>query len=335
MEDERYRAEVKRLFNYAVPENALKWDFMSRDPNSGPALVQWCHDNGIPVRGHNVWWPYIQFLPTDVQVLTGQPYRDAVERRTRDVVSLMKGRLTEWDVVNEAVDANAIEQGGRDLLWKTYSWAREVDPSVGLVYNDYSIADNRGGDNTPHFEAVKAVVQELQANGAPVTAVGDQAHMGVPLTPVGRVWEIWNDLTSTTGLPLVVTEFDVTLGGVRDEPVQARYMEDFMTAAFGNPKVRDFVFWGFWDGAHWLSDLGAGLYREDWSRRPALDIYEKLVFKDWWTRASGKTWAGFFLTRAFHGTHTVVAEKDGRRAEVAVEVTPGGGFLQTVIVRLP
>lgn len=332
---QRYRQEVKRLFNYAVPENALKWDFMSRDPRSGPAVVQWCLDNGIPIRGHNVWWPYSWFLPLDVQPLSGQAYRDAIERRTRDVVGAMKGKVTEWDVVNEAVDANAIEQGGRDLLWKTYLWAREADPTVGLVYNDYSIADNRGGLNTGHFNAVKAVVEELKNHGAPLTAVGDQAHMNIPLTPINKVVELWNELIAVTDLPLTVTEFDVNLGGIRDEAAQAQYTEDFMTAAFGNPKVRDFLFWGFWDGAHWLADRGAGMYRKDWSRRPVLDTYERLVFKDWWTRVTGKTWGGVFLTRAFYGTHTVTVEKDGQRAEISVDLVPGSGLLQTVEVRLP
>jgi len=332
---DRYRAEVKRLFNALVPENAMKWDFMSRDPLSGPAVIQWALDNHLPIRGHNVWWPYTWYLPADVQALSGQPYRDAVERRTRDVVALTKGKVTDWDVVNEAVDANAIAQGGRDLLWKTYIWAHETDPKIGLVYNDYSISDNRAGLNTAHFNAVKAVVQELKANGAPVTAVGDQSHIAMPLTPVNKVVQLWNDLISSTGLPLKITEFDVNLGGIRDEALQARYTEDFMTAAFGNPKINDFLFWGFWDGAHWLGDAGAGMFRKDWSRRPVLDTYERLVFKDWWTRANGKTLGGLFLTRAFFGTHKIVVEKDGQRAEITVDLQPSDCLLKTIEVRLP
>lgn len=332
---ERYRTEVKRLFNALVPENALKWDFMSRDPVSGPAVVQWALDNHLPIRGHNVWWPYTWFLPPNVQALSGQPYRDAVERRTREVVASTKGKVTDWDVVNEAVDANAIEQGGRDLLWKTYVWAHETDPNIGLVYNDYSISDNRAGLNTAHFNAVKSVVQELKANGAPVTAVGDQSHIAMPLTPVNKVVQLWTDLITSTGLPLKITEFDVNLGGIQDEGVQARYTEDFMTAAFGNPKITDFILWGFWDGAHWLGDKGAGMFRKDWSRRPVLDTYERLLFKDWWTRASGKTLGGVFVTRAFYGTHKITVEKEGQRAELTVDLPPGDCLLKTVELRLP
>ncbi len=304
---DRYRAEVKRLFNYAVLENALKWSF--NNGNGFPIasrMLDWCADNGIPVRGHTLLWPSYQHLPTNLRSLRGQELRNAVESRIKDSVSKTRGRVVLWDVVNEAVTNTEITRdGGRDLLWKTYQWAREIDPDMGLVYNDYNISNTQGKTNEPQRQAILGVIRELIDNGAPVTLLGDQGHMKTPLTPMPRVLETWDDLAQF-GLPLEITEFDVVLGGIRDEEAQAKYLADYLTAAFSHPKMQSFLMWGFWDGAHWLAAQGAGLYRQDWSPRPMVEAYEKLVFGDWWTKEKGETAEdGEWTVRAYKGTHRV------------------------------
>ena len=304
---ERYRAEIKRLFNYAVLENALKWNFYNG--NGFPIasrMLDWCADNGIPVRGHTLLWPSYRHIPTQLRSLRGQDLRNAIEARVKDAVSKTRGRVVLWDVVNEAVtNTELTRDGGRDLLWKSYQWAREVDPDLGLVYNDYNISNTQAGTNEPQRQSILRVIQELLDNGAPLTMLGDQGHIKSPFTPIPRVLETWDDLAQF-GLPLEITEFDVVLGGIRDEEAQAKYLADYLTAAFSHPKMQSFLMWGFWDGAHWLAAQGAGIYRRDWSARPMLEAYERLVFRDWWTRDQGETnEAGIWNTRAFKGTHRV------------------------------
>ncbi len=317
---ERYRAEIKRLFNYAVLENALKWSF--NNGNGFPTasrMLDWCADNGIPVRGHTLLWPSYRHIPTQLQSLRGQDLRNAIEARVKDAVSKTRGRVVLWDVVNEAVtNTELTRDGGRDLLWKSYQWAREVDPDMGLVYNDYNISNSRAGANEAQRQAILKVIQELLDNGAPVTLLGDQGHMNVPFTPIPRVLETWNDLAQF-GLPLEITEFDVVLGGIRDEEAQGKYLADYLTAAFSHPKMQSFLMWGFWDGAHWLAAQGAGIYRRDWSPRPMLEAYERLVFRDWWTRDQGETnEAGIWSARAFKGTHRVRVTAGGVTRETQV-----------------
>ena len=304
---ERYRTEIKRLFNYTVLENALKWNF--NNGNGFPTasrMLDWCAENGLPVRGHNLLWPSYQYLPTPVRNLRGQELRTAIELHVKDAAAKAKGRVVLWDVINEAVtNTEVTREAGRDLLWKSYQWAREIDPDAGLAYNDYNISNSRAGANEAQRQAILKVIQELLDNGAPITLLGDQGHMNVPLTPIPRVLETWDDLAQF-GLPLEITEFDVVLGGIRDEGAQAKYLADYLTAAFSHPKMQSFLMWGFWDGAHWLAAQGAGIYRRDWSPRPMLEAYERLVFRDWWTRDQGETNEdGSWNTRAFKGTHRV------------------------------
>ncbi|MBY0506459.1 MAG: endo-1,4-beta-xylanase [Bryobacteraceae bacterium] len=319
---ERYRAEIKRLFNYAVLENALKWDF--QNGNGFPIasrMLDWCAANQFPVRGHNLLWPAYRYLPANVRNLRGQALRDAMENRVKDATSKTRGRVVLWDVVNEAVtNTEVFQDAGRDLFWKSFQWAREVDPDVGLVYNDYNISNTRAGANEAQRLSILKVIQELLDHGAPLTMLGDQGHMNNPLTPIPRVLETWDDLAQF-GLPLEVTEFDVVLGGIRDEDAQGQYLADYLTAAFSHPRMESFLLWGFWDGAHWLSAQGAGLFRRDWSRRPLLDAYERLVFHEWWTREKGETSeAGTFSTPAFKGAHRikVTVGETTRQVEVAL-----------------
>ena len=301
---DKYRSAVMRLFNYAVLENALKWDFGSF--TTADRMLAWCASNNLPVRGHNLLWPSYQYLPASVRNLRGAALRSAIEAHIKDYSTRTIGRVALWDVINEAyTNTEVIKEAGHDLLWQSYLWAREINPDIDLVYNDYDLSNVKGGASDTHRNGTLAIIKEMLDNGAPVTMLGDQSHMNPPLTPISRVLEVWDQL-SQFGLPLEITEFDVTLGGIREEAVQGKYFDDFLTAAFSHPNVRSFLMWGFWDGSHWLASQGAGIYRLDWSSRPMADVYERLVLNDWWTRAdaiSGDD--GTAEIRAFLGTHQI------------------------------
>jgi len=104
-----------------------------------------------------------------------------------------------------------------------------------------------------------------------------------------------------------------------------------LTVAFSQPAVKAFLMWGFWEGAHWRP-TGAML-RRDWSAKPNYDIYRDLVFKKWWTDASGKTnRTGIYTTRGFLGEYDIeiksgsktktdhtTLSKDGSRVECVVD----------------
>jgi hypothetical protein len=62
--------------------------------------------------------------------------------------------------------------------------------------------------------------------------------------------------------------------------------------------------WGFWAGANWIPV--SSLYRLDWSATPAATAYQNLIFKEWWTKESGKTDNnGIFSIPAFFGKYKV------------------------------
>jgi hypothetical protein len=127
------------------------------------------------------------------------------------------------------------------------------------------------------------------------------------------------DAMAELGLPIAITEFDVK---ATDKRLQGEMLRDAMIAFFSHPSVTGVTMWGFWDAQHWLTD--APLFYQDWTPKPALAQYEKLVFDDWKTQAEGETDAeGRFRFRAFYGKHkATLTLPDGKTVEKDVEFAP-------------
>lgn len=329
----RYREELKKHFNTFVFESDLKW------PASGDAsklervdrALAWLKANGLSaVRGHNAVWGSAQYLPAGVLDLPADELRQRVQERTRSIVGRFKGQLYVWDVVNEAaVNVALWDKIGWEEFAKVYKIAHEADPGALLAYNDYDMVNetpNGGGQRAKVYERARYLIE----HGAPLDIIGDQAHMGTPLTPIGRVLEIMDE-TARLGKRIEITEFDV---GVQDDEVHGAYTRDFVTAMFSHPDVDAFLMWGFWEGAHWRAAEGGAMLRKDWSERPAAKAWDDLLFHQWWTNVSGPSDArGNYKNRAFYGTQRISASMGGKSASADVELLKGGKAEWTLVLK--
>jgi hypothetical protein len=67
------------------------------------------------------------------------------------------------------------------------------------------------------------------------------------------------------------------------------------------------------------------MIQDDWTTKPNYDAYMDLVFKKWWTNASGKTGPqGMFNVRGFVGEYDVEVSV-GRRTRTLKVSLPSGG----------
>lgn len=196
---------------------------------------------------------------------------------------------------------------GPDEVASWFRLAELADPDARLIVNDYDILDDHGW-NRRHQDYLYALVADLRDRGAPVDGIGLQAHFATPqLTPPADLVPVL-DRFARLGLPLEITEFDVT---TTDEALQADYTRDFLTVAFSHPAVARITTWGFWEPIHWSPS--AAMYRADFSPKPNAVAWRDLVHGDWWTRERGRTnRAGEFTTRGFLGDYDVRVEVDGR-----------------------
>ena len=179
-------ALLEKQFNAISPENVLKWEAVHPQPDqynfdAADHYVALGEKYHMSILGHNLVWhsqtPRWVFQDADGKPLT----RDALLKRLHDhiqtVVGRYKGRIQSWDVVNEALnDDGSLRQSqwlkiiGPDYIAKAFEYAHEADPSAELNYNDYSL------ENEPKRNGAIKLVQQLKAEGVPISAVGLQGH---------------------------------------------------------------------------------------------------------------------------------------------------------------
>ena len=100
------------------------------------------------------------------------------------VMRHFKGRVRQWDVVNEALapdgsmaDTVFLRKMGPNYISQCFRWAHEADPEAFLIYNDNKVES--WGLGSPHsdkaegyFNLLKGLVDE----GVPVHGAGMQGH---------------------------------------------------------------------------------------------------------------------------------------------------------------
>lgn len=320
-DDVRFRRNLLRLFNTVVFENDLKWFTLDqRDYSQVDQALEWLHENRFDVRGHNLVWGSRRNLPAGLWEMSDSQLLATIHRRVTDTATRFRGKLYCWDVVNEAVSEHELwDRLGWDKFAQTFRWAREADPKAQLVYNENFVTEEAAGGSA-HRKKVEEYVRYLIDHGASLDAIGIQAHVDVPMTPAKRVLEILDEVAGFKK-PLEITEYDLS---VLDDRIHARHMDDFLTACFSHPAVQSFLMWGFWEGSHWLADKGGAMFRRDWSERPTVAAYERLVKGKWWTRYASSTGRdGTVRTRAFYGTQKVTVSYHGRQTTRTIELVPG------------
>ena len=325
-----YQKRYVELFNTGVDEYAMKWPGWV-DPTTRQKAIdslQWMTEHGVNVRGHCLVWPAWRHLPSHLKPMQDDPTALAkvIDDHITDEVSTLKGKVTEWDVINEPyVNKDLMKILGYGAMADWFKIARAADPLPRLFLNETSVPTNPPGDN--HYTVLYDQVAAIQKAGGPIGGVGMQAHFGSNLTSITDLQQIYTRFASL-GIPVQITELDVSVG---DEKLQADYLRDFMTLAFSEPNISGVMMWGFVEGHHWRPD--AALWKADWTIKPAGQAWLDLVKKKWWTRAvvtSGED--GVATTRAFLGDYTVSVTVGGK-TESAKLALPHAGASVDVTVR--
>ncbi len=251
--------------------------------------------------------------------------------------------VAEWEVVNEAIHATAIVEAieGTDVVPETapilgdwYERAAEYD--VGVATNDYNVLS---GEYAREWERYETQLDYLaNERGVDLDGVGMQSHhFADERVDPATMWDAL-ERYAQYGDGLRVTEFDM-FGTGWDGEMQADYLRQFLKLFFSHSAAETFVAWGFWDPLHWGDQFDDGtkdalLYDEDWSEKPAYDVWQDLVFDEWWTEETGSTGdGGTYATDAFLGEHEITVETDAGSTTETVSVTdPDGTTTVTVVV---
>lgn len=286
--------EGGKQFNMLVAENEMKMDALQPQQGqfsfgSADGLVSFAQRNKMTVRGHCLVWHQQQpeWLSSDGKKNDkGWTRQQALELMKNHITSVMqhfKGKVTEWDVVNECLDddqsiirtnpdAYTLRQTvwqraiGDDYIDSAFVYARQADPSALLYLNDYDVEMQGKAKAVAFYNIVK----RLQQHGIPIDGVGLQCHFSV-----GDVDSVKLERTirrfGDDGLKCIVTELDMGVGSTsaKDLEEQARNYRVVTDIMLNNANCPSMVIWGIKDNDSWRSGSNPLLYTAQLGRKPA------------------------------------------------------------------
>ena len=250
------------------PENAGKWGSVQSSAGGTfnwrtlDAIYDYSQQKGILFKEHTFIWG------------SQQPGGSISEANVKTWMTEFCKRYPNTkhiDVVNEPPPhttpsyANSIG-GGTNGNWQwitnAFKWAREACPNAILLLNDYNNIE-WSNDNSHFISIVKAI----KAGGAPIDAVGAQAHdLDHGSVSMSTVSNLLNKLGTDTALPIYITEMDLS---TTDDNQQLQMYQRFFPMFRDSPHVRGITIWGWIYGKTWSPSPNSGLIRNG-SFRPAM-----------------------------------------------------------------
>jgi len=285
--DPQYRALAASQFSTVTAENEMKWESLEPTQgtyNWGPAdaLIDFARQNNQRVRGHVLVWQnqLPKWLTDGVSngTISDEQLRQLLKQHITDVVKHFKGKIWQWDAVNEAVSdpwdsPSTIHYKGfwaRHLgdgyIADAFRWARAADPKALLFYNDYNIEAFGSGDAAnDKTQFVYNMVKDLRRQGVPIDGVGSQGHLA---TQYGNydAFQVSDALRKFTdlGVATAFTEVDVRsqlTAGVKandSNEINPRLQASagnysvLLQACLSNQHCLSFTVWGFTDKHSWI-----------------------------------------------------------------------------------
>ncbi|MCX6180340.1 MAG: endo-1,4-beta-xylanase [Bacteroidetes bacterium] len=297
-----YETIVKKDFNVLVAENAFKMGSILANKPADPLnlklsdlnlsyvdkLISFTQSNNIRLRGHNFVW--YAFPPSWLTTEAANWSEAQLYSFTKQYITLLaghcKGKVAEWDVVNEAINDNSTPALRSADTWyakatspqafidSCFYYAHAADPSADLFYNDYSIETSYSNKQS----SMLTVIQGMVDRGVPINGVGLQCHFesGVNTgdwvyTEVGKVM----DKLGVMGLKCNVTELDLRIcGSASSITEQADEYKHFVNILLTKSNCNSLLLWGFTDKSSWIPGFFSGcgealIYDNNYQPKPA------------------------------------------------------------------
>jgi endo-1,4-beta-xylanase len=292
---------ISKEFNTITAENCMKPLFLL-DQNGNynfkesDKFVDYALENNLTIVGHTLVWknsaPEWFFKDEKGNTISREILILRLKDYIKTVVSRYKGKISYWDVVNEAVDVFKSEDNksyaalkpspwydiiGEDYIKIAFEAAHDADPDCKLIYNDYNMYQSEKTD------FIIDMVNNLKSEGVPIHAIGSQGHMFLNHPSLDKV-EYWLRKISDANIPLHITELDVSVlpnawkhrgASVEDrfdlaqkynpypnhitssklKQQAKRYKSLFKLFLKYSHTIERVTFWGVWDGNSWRNYL--------------------------------------------------------------------------------
>jgi endo-1,4-beta-xylanase len=271
--DPLYSAAIIRDCSALVPEYEMKWRTTESrrgqtDYTGANALLAFAKANSMRVRGHTLAWykknpDWLETTlrsPADLQILYDHIFDEA---------KYFKGRVQEWDVVNEVLftadhlqggfrDTPFWRLGGMDYIGECFNYAHRADPNAILYYNDNSLEY----DTPAHAMRRKnllSMLKELISKNIPIKGLGIQSHLKARMNFNPKVFGTFLKTIADLGLCVTLTELDVDDEGLPSDytlraNAVAQHCYEYLTVAFSQPAVKGLLTWELSNRFTWLDN---------------------------------------------------------------------------------
>lgn len=242
-----------KYWDQITPENAGKWGSVQSSVTSAfnwsslDAIYAYTQTNKILFKQHVFVW--------GAQQPSGTPSLAQIENWIKSFCQRYPNTKL-IDVVNEppphttpnyTANLGAGETGQWGWITKAFKLSRQHCGNAILILNDYNNLEYADQEN--HFIDI---AKQIKAAGAPIDAVGVQAH-GLRTMSASQLQTSLNKMATETGLPIYVTEYDI--GEANDATQLATYQAQI--PVFRNmAAVRGVTIWGWIDGKTWVNNTG-------------------------------------------------------------------------------
>ena len=289
------RKEAARQFNMMVCENEMKMDALQPSKGSfsfGGAdnLVSLAQQNDMAIRGHClVWHSQVPgWLSSDGKKndknWTREQALEIMKNHITKVMQHYKGKVREWDVVNECLDDDQTtvrsnpnsydlrQQSvwqraiGDDYIDSAFVYAHRADPDAILYLNVYGVELQGKAKSLAFYN----LAVSLKEKGIPIHGVGLQCHFSI-----GEVDGVKLNRTikrfAEAGLMCIITELDMGISSTTaaNKEEQARLYRMITDIVLKNDNCPSMVIWGVKDNDSWRSASNPLLYDSGMGKKPA------------------------------------------------------------------
>jgi GH35 family endo-1,4-beta-xylanase len=285
---------VAQEFNMLVAENEMKYDALEPSRGSfsfGAAdnLVDFAQRHQMEMRGHCLVWhsQLPEWVSSDGKKndknWSRQEALDILNTHITKIMTHFKGKVKEWDVVNECLDDNQttvrsnpegydlrssvwMKAIGEDYIDSAFVFAHRADPDALLYLNDYSVELQGKAKSMAFYN----LAMRLKNAGIPINGVGLQCHFSigdVDSLALDKTMKMFED----QDLKCIITELDMgvpstTTDNLREQARNYRVITDIMLNHDNCPHM---VIWGLKDDDSWRSASNPLLFDAGLNKKPA------------------------------------------------------------------
>ncbi len=312
---------LRSQFSILTLENCMKPAHVQRaegkyDFTMADAFADFAAKNQFKVCGHCLVWAKHDRTPEWFFKENGAPVSRAkllarMNEHIRKLAERYRGRITMWDVVNEALDdgqgylrpSGWVTACGEDFIAEAFRTARDAAPDALLIYNDYN------NEATAKRQKMIRLARTLLEQNVPIHALGLQGHYEIDRVPFADI-EATIVAVKELGLKVVVSELDIDViprskwwaegGKYREELAKLdpyrdgcppeilkrqaeQYAELFSIFRKHSGTILRITFWDLHDGQSWLDNFPWRrvnyplLFDRQGRPKPALDAVMKVL----------------------------------------------------------